>query len=43
MKGLNFLGLYHNDGSVREEGDAALVKIVGHEGMAARFDELGKA
>ena len=43
MKGLNFLGLYHNDGSVREEGDAALVKIVGHEGMASRFGELGKA
>ena len=43
MKGLNFLGLYHNDGSVREEGDAALVKIVGHEGMTARFGELGKA
>ena len=40
---LNILGLYLNNGSVREEGDAALVKIVGHKGMAARFDELGKA
>lgn len=40
---LNILGLNLNNGSVREEGDAALVKIVGHNGMAARFDELGKA
>ena len=45
MKELNNLDfdLNHNSGSVREEGDAALVKIVGHKGMAARFDELGKA
>ncbi len=40
---LNILGLNHHDGSVREDGDAALVKIVGHEGMASRFGELGKA
>lgn len=26
----------------RGEGDAALVKIVGYEGMASRFDKLGK-
>lgn len=37
------LNLNLNNGSVREEGDAALVKIVGHEGMASRFDHLGKA
>ena len=45
MKELNNLdfGLNHNSGSLREEGDAALVKIVGHEGMASRFDRLGKA
>ena len=45
MKELNNLdfGLNHNSGSVREEGDAALVKIVGHEGMASRFDRLGRA
>ena len=40
---LNILGLNLNNGSVRDEGDEALVKIVGHEGMASRFDELGKA
>ena len=40
---LNILGLNLNNGSVREEGDADLVKIVGHEGMTARFDKLGKA
>ena len=40
---LNILGLNHHEGSVRDEGDAALVKIVGHEGMASRFGELGKA
>ena len=40
---LNILGLNHHDGSVRVDGDAALVKIVGHEGMASRFGELGKA
>ena len=27
----------------REEGNTDLVKIVGHEGMASRFDKLGKA
>ena len=37
---LNF-DLSHRE--VREEGDAALVKIVGHEGMAARFAHLGQA
>ena len=40
---LNILGLNLNNGSVRDEGDEALVKIVGHEGMTARFDKLGKA
>ena len=45
IKELNNLdfGLNHNSGSFREEGDAALVKIVGHEGMASRFDRLGRA
>ncbi|MGM9702069.1 MAG: DEAD/DEAH box helicase [Prevotella sp.] len=45
IKELNNLdfGLNHNSGSFREEGDADLVKIVGHEGMASRFDRLGKA
>lgn len=44
IKELNNLdfGLNHNSGSFREEGDAALVKIVGHEGMTSRFDRLGK-
>ena len=37
------LGIHTNSGSIREEGDAALVKIVGHEGMASRFANLGKA
>ena len=35
--------LNHNSGSFRKEGDAALVKIVGHGGMASRFDRLGRA
>ena len=45
MKELNNLGfdLNHNSGSFRKEGDAPLVKIVGHEGMAARFERLGRA
>ena len=45
MKELNNLSfdLNHNSGSFRKEGDAALVKIVGHEGMAARFERLGRA
>ena len=45
MKELNNLDfdLNHNSGSFRKEGDAALVKIVGHEGMAARFERLGRA
>ena len=45
MKELNNLGfdLNHNSGSFRKEGDAPLVKIVGHEGMAARFKRLGRA
>ena len=37
------LGLNANNGSIRDEGDAALVKIVGYEGMASRFSNLGKA
>lgn len=37
------LGLHAYNGSIREEGDADLVKIVGHEGMASRFANLGKA
>ena len=37
------LGIHTNSGSIREEGDAALVKIAGHEGMASRFANLGKA
>ena len=42
---LNNLGfdLNHNSGSFRKEGDAPLVKIVGHEGMASRFERLGRA
>ena len=45
MKELNNLDfdLNHNSGSFRKEGDAALVKIVGHEGMASRFERLGRA
>ena len=48
LKNLDFdhsnlnLDLNLNNGSVREEGDANLVKIIGHEGMASRFDKLGK-
>ena len=37
------LDLNLNNGSVRDEGRADLVKIVGHEGMTSRFDKLGKA
>ncbi|MGN0309789.1 MAG: DEAD/DEAH box helicase, partial [Bacteroides sp.] len=37
------LGIHTNSGSIREEDDAALVKIAGHEGMASRFANLGKA
>ena len=37
------LNLNHHSGPVGEEGDAALAKIVGHEGMASRFNKLGKA
>ena len=45
MKELNNLDfdLNHNSGSFRKEGDATLVKIVGHEGMASRFERLGRA
>ena len=39
---LNF-NLDLDNGSVRDEGRADLVKIVGHEGMTSRFDKLGKA
>ena len=48
LKNLDFdhsnlnLDLNLNNGYVREEGDANLVKIIGHEGMASRFDKLGK-
>ena len=36
------LNLDLNNGDVREEGDADLVKIVGHEGMVSRFEKVGK-
>ena len=41
LKNLNF-GLNFDLNINRGEGNAALVKIVGHEGMASRFDKLGK-
>lgn len=41
LKNLNF-DLNFDLNTNRGEGNAALVKIVGHEGMASRFDKLGK-
>ena len=41
LKNLNF-DLNFDFNTNRGEGNAALVKIVGHEGMASRFDKLGK-
>ena len=36
------LNLDLNNGDVREERGADLVKIIGHEGMATRFEKIGK-
>ena len=41
LKNLNF-DLNFDLNTNRGEGNAALVKIVGYEGMASRFDKLGK-
>ena len=41
LKNLNF-GLNFDLNINRGKGNAALVKIVGYEGMASRFDKLGK-